>query len=72
MLINKKMMTAQDSVLSFIMSTLKKNLFSGKGGLNISLPVTIFNFDSNLSRFCLGFSSAPEFLEAAAKLTDPV
>jgi hypothetical protein len=65
-------MSAQDSVLSFIMSTLKKNIFSGKGGLNISLPVTIFNSDSNLSRFCLAMGNAPEFIEQAAQLTDPI
>ena len=42
LLINKEVAEAQDSVISFIMSTLKKNLFSGKGALNISLPVTCF------------------------------
>jgi hypothetical protein len=71
-LINKKMMAAQDNVLSFIMSTLKKNLFSGKGALNISLPVTIFNCDSQLSRYAFALGSAPEFLEQAAKSKDPI
>lgn len=61
-LINKKMMTAQDNVLSHIIGTLKKNLFSGKGALNISLPVTIFNCDSQLSRYAAALGSAPEFL----------
>ena len=36
---NKPKIAAQDNVIKFIMSTLKKNLFSGKGILNISLPV---------------------------------
>ena len=71
-LINKKMMAAQDNVLSFIMSTLKKNLFSGKGALNISLPVTIFNCDSQLSRYAFALGSAPEYLEQAAKSKDPI
>ena len=61
-LINKKMMAAQDNVLSHIIGTLKKNLFSGKGALNISLPVTIFNCDSQLSRYASALGSAPEFL----------
>jgi hypothetical protein len=38
-LVNKPKMAAQDNVIKFMMSTLKKNLFSGKGILNISLPV---------------------------------
>jgi hypothetical protein len=50
------------------MSTLKKNIFSGKGALNISLPVTIFNCDSNLQRLCYGLGMAPDYLEKAAKV----
>lgn len=38
-LINQVKIAAQNNVLKFIMGTLKKNLFSGKGILNISLPV---------------------------------
>jgi hypothetical protein len=38
-LINQPKIAAQDNVLKFMMSTLKKNIFSGKGILNISLPV---------------------------------
>lgn len=51
-LINQTKIAAQNNVIKFIMSTLKKNLFSGKGILNISLPVEIFNVDSNLQRLC--------------------
>lgn len=54
------------------MSTLKKNIFSGKGALNISLPVTIFNCDSNLQRLCLSLSLGPQYLEKAAGLKNPV
>ena len=39
LLVDKEKIAAQNNVLKFIMSTLKKNLFSGKGILNISLPV---------------------------------
>jgi hypothetical protein len=38
-LVNEPKIAAQDNVIKFMMSTLKKNLFSGKGILNISLPV---------------------------------
>ncbi len=38
-LINQVKIASQNNVLKFIMKTLKKNLFSGKGILNISLPV---------------------------------
>lgn len=51
-LVNETKIAAQDNVIKFMMSTLKKNLFSGKGILNISLPVEIFNVDSNLQRLC--------------------
>lgn len=54
------------------MKTLKKNLFSGKGILNISLPVEIFNTDSNLQRTCQALSLGPHFLEKAAKTKDSV
>ena len=60
---------AQDNVIKFIMSTLKKNLFSGKGILNISLPVEIFNIDSNIQRFCESMALAPDFLEKRACMT---
>jgi hypothetical protein len=61
-LVNEAKIAAQNNVIKFIMSTLKKNLFSGKGILNISLPVEIFNIDSNLQRLCEGMSLAPDFL----------
>ena len=65
-LINKVKIAAQNNVLGYVMKTLKKNLFSGKGVLNISLPVDIFNVDSNLQRVCEGLSLGPQFLEKAA------
>lgn len=54
------------------MSTFKKNLFSGKGILNISLPVEIFNCDSNLQRLCESLALAPDVLEKQACQANPV
>ena len=51
-LINKQKLEKQNGVLSYIMKTLKNNIFSGKGITNISLPVDIFNVDSNIQRMC--------------------
>lgn len=68
---NKAIIAIQDSVITFMMSTFKKKIFS-KGPLNISLPVTIFNHYSQLSMYAFGFGNAPEYLEPAAKSTDPV
>jgi hypothetical protein len=59
LLVNQARIAAQNNVLKFIMATLKKNLFSGKGILNISLPVEIFNCDSNLQRLCESMALAP-------------
>jgi hypothetical protein len=39
LLVNKKKIDAQNNVINFIMKTMKKNLFSGKSILSISLPV---------------------------------
>jgi hypothetical protein len=72
-LTNETKIAAQNNVIKFIMSTLKKNLFSGKGILNISLPVEIFNVDSNLQRLCEAMSLAPDLLERKALATqDPL
>jgi hypothetical protein len=38
-LVNQAKIAAQDNVLKFVMKTMKKNLFSGKSILSISLPV---------------------------------
>ena len=59
-------------MFKFILGTLKKNIFSGKGGLNISLPVYIFNVDSNLQRTCQGLCLAPYFMEKATKTKDQI
>ena len=61
-LIHKKKIEAQNNVFAFIVKTLKKNLLSGKGVTGFSLPVDIFNVDSNLQRNCFMYSYAPYFL----------
>ena len=71
-LINAPKIAAQDNVIKFMMSTLKKNLFSGKGILNISLPVEIFNCDSNLQRLCESLSLAPDLIERKSSKATPI
>lgn len=63
---NEVKAAAQNNVIKFIMGTIKKNLFSGKGILNISLPVEIFNCDSNIQRLCESLSMAPDIIERRA------
>jgi hypothetical protein len=49
-LVDKEKIDSQNNVLKFVMKTMKKNLFSGKSILSISLPVEIFKADSNTQR----------------------
>lgn len=72
LLTNQPKIAAQDNVIKFMMSTLKKNIFSGKGILNISLPVEIFNTDSNLQRICESLALAPDLIERKACLNNPI
>ena len=72
LLVKKEVITAQDSVIGFVLSELKKKIFSGKGALNISLPVTVFNRDSQLQRLCRSMGMGPSFLEKAVPIRDPV
>jgi hypothetical protein len=46
--INEQKMAEQRKVFSYILSKMGKNLLSGKGILNISLPVDVFSNESNL------------------------
>jgi hypothetical protein len=54
-----------------MMSTFRKKIFS-KENVTISLPVTIFNSNSQLSQYAESLSCAPLFLEDAAKMPNPV
>lgn len=55
-----------------VIKTIGKNLFSGKSILSISLPVTVFSVESNLSLLCKSYAYAPILLERAAREHDPV
>lgn len=46
--IDEDKMREQKKVLTFIIKRIGKNIFSGKGILNISLPVDIFCKESNI------------------------
>jgi hypothetical protein len=71
-LVNKQKIDAQNNVIKFFMKTFKKNLFSGKGITGISLPVEIFNIDSNLQRTCMSMSLGPHFFEDLDKTPNPL
>ena len=55
-------MQEQKKVLTYILSKIGKNLLTGKGILNISLPVDIFTTDSNLESLAKCFAYAPILL----------
>lgn len=55
-----------------VLKSISKNIFSGKSILNISLPVTVFSVESNLSLICKSYAFGPLLLERAVKETDPV
>ena len=45
---------------------------SGKAAINVSLPVTIFNIDSNVERSLKSWSLGPHFIEESAKIPNPI
>lgn len=59
-------------MLTFIIKRIGKNIFSGKGILNISLPVDIFCKESNIERIANSFGYCPLFIEKVAEAKDPV
>ena len=65
-------MNQQKKVLTFIIKRIGKNILTGKGILNVSLPVDIFCRQSNVQRLAASFGFAPFFLQKAASLTDPI
>lgn len=60
--INEAKLKAQSSVLKSVLKTISKNIFSGKSILNISLPVTVFSVESNLSLICKSYAFGPLLL----------
>lgn len=65
--VNTKKLEAQKGVLLALAKSVGRNLFSGKSILNISMPVIVFSYDSNLSLLCKSFCYGPKLLERAAK-----
>lgn len=49
-------------MFSYILSKMGKNLLSGKGILNVSLPVMVFSMESNLETLAKTFAYAPIYL----------
>lgn len=60
--INLEKVKAQNSVLKEVLKNLGKNFLSGRSILNVSLPVTIFSTQTNLSNICNSYSYAPRLL----------
>jgi hypothetical protein len=70
--INLEKVKAQNGVLREVFKNIGKNILSGRNILNISLPVTIFSTETNLSNICNSYSYAPLLLEAAARQNNPI
>lgn len=70
--INLEKVKAQNGVLKELLKSMGKNIMSGKGILNLSLPVTIFGTHSFLSNLCNSYAYAPRFLEKAAREKNPI
>ena len=60
--VDEQKMNEQKKVLTFIIKRIGRNILSGKGILNISLPVDIFCRESNIERLAASFGFAPAFL----------
>jgi hypothetical protein len=59
-------MKEQKKVLIYIIKRIGKNIITGKGILNVSLPVDIFCLESNIERLAMSFGYFPYYLERAA------
>ena len=69
--IDKEKEKQQRGVLTFIIRRIGKNLLSGKGILNLSLPVDIFCRESNIERLAMSFGFFPVFMEKVID-SDPI
>jgi hypothetical protein len=66
--IDEEKMQEQKKVLTFIIKRIGRNILSGKGILNVSLPVDIFCIESNIERLAMSFGFFPDRMEKAAKM----
>ncbi|KRX02731.1 hypothetical protein PPERSA_02221 [Pseudocohnilembus persalinus] len=57
---------------TFVIKKIGKNIFSAKSLINISLPIFVFDFSSNLYRQALGLGYTPTHLDKAAATENPV
>jgi hypothetical protein len=64
-------MRQQKKVLTFIIKRIGKNILTGKGILNVSLPVDIFCRESNIERLAMSFGYFPVYLEKVVD-ADPI
>ena len=64
-------MRQQRGVLTFIIKRIGKNILTGKGILNISLPVDIFCRESNIERAAMSFGYFPLYIEKVIN-SDPL
>lgn len=60
--VDEAKMREQKKVLTFIIKRIGKNILSGKGILNVSLPVDIFCRSSNIEWLAHSFGYFPIFL----------
>ena len=69
---NKELITKQNRILKYILSTIGSNLLSGTSVMNISLPVNIFDKRTVLEHWAFQHRLAPEYLEKAALEDNPI
>jgi hypothetical protein len=70
--INQAKLEDQKKILKFLLKKFGSNLLQGKSLTTISMPLYIFEKRSNLERMAYSLSFAPQYLEKAAGLSDPV
>ena len=69
---DEEMLNKQKGVLPAVAKQLTVNLLKGLSISHISLPIKIFEARSSIQRIVDFWSSAPQFLNAAADTIDPV
>lgn len=66
---DKSLISKQKHVITHLLRSAGKNLIKGKGIMDVSLPVNIFESRSLLQRLLNSFGYAPIYLEAAGRET---
>ncbi|EAS07102.1 oxysterol-binding protein (macronuclear) [Tetrahymena thermophila SB210] len=60
---NEKLMKEQKAVIMMMIKRIGSNILNGRGIMNISMPVQVFDSKSMIQRLAKGFGHAPNFLE---------